>query len=80
MTTNISVVYSWLYNAIGKKLITVLILHAMSNTAAPLLPFLLMEEGKPENAYWIYAGVNVLAALIACYFIMRNQKTSDDKE
>jgi uncharacterized protein len=80
MTTSISVVYSWLYNASGKKLISVIFLHAMSNTAAPLLPFLLMEEGKPENAYWIYAGVNVLAALIAGYFIMRNKKAAGEKK
>ena len=46
MTTSISVVYSWLYNASNQKLIVVIIFHAMSNTAAPLLPFLLLEEGQ----------------------------------
>ncbi|MEN8243006.1 MAG: type II CAAX endopeptidase family protein, partial [Chloroflexota bacterium] len=75
MTTSISVVYSWLYNASNKKLIVALLFHAMSNTAAPLLPFLLWEEGKPENGYWVYAGVNVVAALIAFVFIKRQKRT-----
>jgi uncharacterized protein len=77
MTTSLSVVYSWLYNASKKKLITVIFFHAMCNTAAPLLPFLYMEEGKPENAYWVYAGVNVLAALIAGFFIHKSQMEGD---
>ncbi|MEE4195706.1 MAG: type II CAAX endopeptidase family protein [Anaerolineae bacterium] len=64
MTTSISLVYTWLYNASGKKLIAVLILHAMSNTAAPLLPFLHGIEGKPETAYWVYAAVNVVFGVI----------------
>jgi membrane protease YdiL (CAAX protease family) len=73
MTTSISVVYSWLYNASNKKLIVALLFHAMSNTAAPLLPFLLWEEGKPENGYWVYAAVNVIAALIAVVLIRRRK-------
>jgi hypothetical protein len=65
MTTSISVVYSWIYSASQKKLIVVIFFHAMSNTAAPLLPFLHTQAGQPENAYWVYAGINVLAALVA---------------
>jgi membrane protease YdiL (CAAX protease family) len=64
MTISISVVYSWLFNISNKKLIVALFFHAMSNTAAPLLPYLIWEEGKPETAYWVYSGVNVVAALI----------------
>jgi membrane protease YdiL (CAAX protease family) len=75
MTTSISVVYSWLYNASNQKLIAVIIFHAMSNTAAPLLPFLLLKDGKPESAYWVYAGVNVIAALIAGIYIQRTQQS-----
>jgi len=78
MTTSISVVYSWLYNASNKKLITVIIFHAMSNTAAPLLPFLLLEDGKPESAYWVYACVNVIAALIAGIYIQKTQHPDKD--
>jgi membrane protease YdiL (CAAX protease family) len=64
MTTSISVVYGWLYNVSHQKLSTVIIFHAMSNTAAPLLPFLIMKEGTPETAYWVYAAINVLVAVI----------------
>lgn len=74
MTTSISVVYGWLYNASNQKLIAALIFHAMSNTAAPLLPFLHMEDGKPETAYWVYAGVNVAAGIIFAFLIARDKK------
>jgi membrane protease YdiL (CAAX protease family) len=75
MTTSISVVYAWIFNASGKKMIIAMIFHAMSNTAAPLLPFLHMVDGKPETAYWVYAGVNVVAGIIFAYLIARDKKT-----
>ncbi len=74
MTTSISVVYAWLYNASDKKLMVVIFFHAMCNTAAPLLPFLHGEEGKAETAYWLYAGVNVVAGLIFAYLINKDAK------
>ena len=74
MTTSISIVYGWLFNASGKKLIIVIFFHAMSNTAAPLLPFLHLEDGKPESAYWVYAGVNVIIGIVFAYLITREKK------
>jgi len=74
MTISISVIYGWLYNASNQKLITVIIFHAMSNTAAPLLPFLIMKEGTPENAYWVYAVINLIAAVIVGYFILKAEQ------
>jgi hypothetical protein len=71
MTTSISIVYAWLYNSSGKKLIPVIFFHAMSNTAAPLLPFLHRNEGEPESAYWIYAAVNVIFGIIFAYIIVK---------
>jgi len=73
MTTSISVVYAWLYNSSGKKLILVLFLHAMSNTAAPLLPFLHGKLGEPENAYWLYAAVNVIVGMIFAYLLIKEK-------
>lgn len=73
MTTSISIVYSWLYNASNQKIVSVIIFHAMSNTAAPLLPFLLMKEGQPETAYWLYAGINVVAAVITGIYLQKTQ-------
>ena len=69
MTTSISVVYAWLYNASGKKLIPVLFFHAMSNTAAPFLPFLHGVTGQPERAYWIYAAVNMAFGALFAFLI-----------
>ena len=74
MTTSISVVYAWLYNASGKKLIPVLIFHAMNNTAAPLLPFLHGEVGKPELAYWLYVAVNVILGVVIAIKLVRESK------
>ncbi|MDO9557997.1 MAG: CPBP family glutamic-type intramembrane protease [Coriobacteriia bacterium] len=71
MTISISVVYAWLYNSGGKKLIPVMFFHAMSNTAAPFLPFLHGIEGQPETAYWVYAAVNVIFGAVFTYVIVR---------
>lgn len=78
MTVSISVVYAWLYNSSGKKLIPAMFFHAMSNTAAPLLPFLHGVEGKPESAYWVYAAVNVIFGAIFAYVIVRESRASQD--
>jgi membrane protease YdiL (CAAX protease family) len=74
MTTSISIMYAWLYNSSGKKLIVVMFFHAMNNTAAPLLPFLHGIEGKPESAYWIYAAVNVILGLIFAFVLVKGSK------
>ncbi len=74
MTTSISIMYAWLYNSSGKKLIVVIFFHAMNNTAAPLLPFLHGIEGKPESAYWIYAAVNVIFGAIFAYVLVKGSK------
>ena len=73
MTTSISIMYSWLYNSSGKKLIVVMFFHAMNNTAAPLLPFLHGIEGKPESAYWIYAAVNLVFGIIFAYVLFKDK-------
>jgi membrane protease YdiL (CAAX protease family) len=71
MTTSISLMYAWLYNSGGKKLILVMIFHAMNNTAAPLLPFLHGIVGKPECAYWLYSAVNVIIGIIFAYLLVK---------
>jgi hypothetical protein len=79
MTTSISIMYAWLYNSSGKKLIVVIFFHAMNNTAAPLLPFLHGIEGKPESAYWIYAAVNVLLGIIFSYALIKDKNRHNDE-
>ena len=78
MTTSISLIYAWLYKSSGKKLIVVMFFHAMSNTAAPLLPFLHGIEGKPESAYWIYAVVNVVFGLLFVFLLIKGSKPIKD--
>ena len=79
MTTSISIMYAWLYNSSGKKIIVVIFFHAMSNTAAPLIPFLHGVEGKPESAYWIYAAVNVLFGIIFAYLLVKGSKSAPEE-
>ena len=78
MTTSISLIYAWLFNASKKKLSTVIIFHAMANTAAPLLPFLHMKEGVPETGYWIYALVNLVAGIIFGFIILKTQQKKEN--
>jgi len=79
MTTSISLLYAWLYNASGKKLLVVMFFHAMNNTAAPLLPFLHGIEGKPERAYWIYAAVNVLFGILFATLLIKDRSKHQDE-
>ena len=74
MTTSQAVVYGWLYHASGQKLIIPLLFHAMNNTAPGPFPVFHMIPGKPETAYWIYTGVNILAGMIAAYLIRKDLK------
>ena len=74
MTTSISIMYAWLFNSSGKKLIVVMFFHAMNNTAAPLLPFLHGIQGKPERAYWIYVAVNVIFGIIFAFVLVKRSK------
>jgi uncharacterized protein len=74
MTTGISVVYAWLFNGSGQKISIVIIFHAMNNTAAPFLPYLRWEDGQPETAYWLYAAVNVVFALVFAFLIRQEDK------
>ena len=74
MTMSISIIYAWLYNSSGKKLVVALFFHAMNNTVAPLIPFLHGIEGKPESAYWIYAAVNVIFGIIFAYVLVKGAK------
>lgn len=66
-TTSVSVVYGWLYNAAGRKLIIPLLFHTMANTVAPFLPYLHGIEGRAETAYWLFSALNFLAALTVVY-------------
>ena len=79
MTTSISIVYAWLFNSSGKKLLVVMVFHAMNNTAAPLLPFLHGTEGIPETAYWLYVAVNVIFGLIFSYLLIKGSKRPNDE-
>lgn len=74
MTTSISVVYAWLFNASKQKLSIVIIFHAMNNTAAPLLPFLHAKAGIPESGYWVYAIINLISAVIIGTFMLISER------
>jgi membrane protease YdiL (CAAX protease family) len=70
-TSGLSFMYTWLYYASGRKLITMFLMHAMSNTAAPYLPYLHWQDGKPETAFWLFVVVTMIFGLFFAYR-MRN--------
>ena len=74
-TIFVSVVYAWIYNASGKKMIVAWIFHGMANMIVGFFPYFHMIDGEPETAYWVYAGVNVLAGLIAMFLILQRKKS-----
>ncbi len=79
MTTSISLIYGWLYNSSGKKLIVVLFFHAMNNTAAPLIPFLHGIEGKSETAYWVYAGINLVISVLFAVLLAKQSQPIEEE-
>ena len=76
MTTGVSLVYAYLYNASGQKLIIALFFHAMWNTASPLFPFLHQLDGVPQTGFWIFAVASAFAGLIAAFLIKRQEDLS----
>jgi len=71
MTIGVSLVYGYLYNLSGQKLIIALFFHAMWNTASPLFPFLHQLEDVPQTGFWVFAVVSALAGLVAAYLIKK---------
>jgi membrane protease YdiL (CAAX protease family) len=61
-TIGTSLIMACIYNASGKKVITTWIMHAMSNTVVPFFPIMHMEN-VPQPGYWLWVGLNSLAAL-----------------
>ncbi len=76
MTMGVSLVYAYLYNASGQKLIIALVFHAMWNTASPLFPFLHQLDGVPQTGFWVFAVASAFAGLIAAYLIKKQKKYS----
>lgn len=70
-TIGFSFMMTWLYYASGRKLITAFLIHAMSNVMAPYLPYLHWQDGKPETAFWLFAGMTFAIGLLFAY-LMRN--------
>ena len=79
-TTSSSVLYALLYNASGRKLIVPWLYHTMHNWAPGLYPYLHMVTGQPETAFWVFAGVSVLVALIAAGIIRRRSAHFDQAQ
>ena len=76
MTISISFVYSYIYiKTDGNKLIHILF-HGSSNAAMSVLYCLYANNpASDQPLYWVYVGVNILAALIVV-FLMRKKSDS----
>lgn len=66
MTTSMSAIIGWLYNAGGKKLILAILAHAASNMSIPFFPILHMESAK-HLGYWVWVGLTATVAIFLVF-------------
>lgn len=72
--TSWSVVIGIMYNVSGKKMVIPWVMHALANLSVPLFPVLFLED-VPQPGYWVWAGFNVLAAiLLSVWYQRKNNK------
>ncbi|MDO8847679.1 MAG: type II CAAX endopeptidase family protein [Coriobacteriia bacterium] len=61
--------YSYLYAAVreaaGKRTMAGLVAHGWGNAFVPLFPTIVMAEGAAQPRYWIWAGLTLLAGVVA---------------
>lgn len=61
--------YSYLYAAVreaaGRRTMAGLVAHGWGNAFVPLFPTIVMTEGKAQPRYWIWAGLTLLAGVVA---------------
>ena len=77
MTISISFVYSYIYiKTDGNKPVQVLF-HGSTNAAAALLYVLYVDNPASDQAlYWVYVGINIMAALIVVYLTRKTNESS----
>lgn len=61
--------YSYLYaafrEAAGKRTMAGLVAHGLGNAFVPLFPTIVMVDGAGQPRYWIWAGLTLLAGVLA---------------
>lgn len=71
--------YSYLYAAVrqaaGKRTMSGLIAHGWGNAFVPLFPTLVMSDGAPQQRYWIWAALTLLAGVVAMIVRMRVKRS-----
>lgn len=72
-TTSWSVVIGIIYNLSGKKVVIPWIMHAINNLSVPLFPVLFLAD-VPQPGYWIWAGFNVITAIILVFWFQHKWK------
>jgi uncharacterized protein len=67
--------YSYFFAAIraaaGKRTMAGLVAHGWGNAFVPLFPTLVMAEGAAQQRYWIWAGLTLLAGVLAMIVRLR---------
>lgn len=59
--------------AAGKRTMAGLVAHGWGNAFVPLFPTIVMAEGAAQPRYWIWAGLTLLAGLLA--MVVRSRRT-----
>ncbi len=68
--------YSFFFAAIraaaGKRTMAGLVTHGWANAFVPLFPVIVMAEGAVQQRFWIYAGLSLLAGVVAMIVRLRS--------
>jgi hypothetical protein len=66
--------FAWVRQASGKRTMAGLVAHGWGNAFVPLFPTLVMAGGAAQQRYWIWAGLTLLAGVVAMIVRMRTAR------
>jgi membrane protease YdiL (CAAX protease family) len=64
--------FAWVRQSSGKRTMAGLVAHGWGNAFVPLFPTIVMAGGAAQQRYWIWAGLTLLAGVVA--MIVRSRK------
>jgi hypothetical protein len=66
--------FAWVREASGKRTMAGLVAHGWGNAFVPLFPTIVMAGGAAQQRYWIWAGLTLLAGVVAMIVRMRTAR------
>ncbi|HUM89687.1 MAG TPA: CPBP family intramembrane metalloprotease [Prolixibacteraceae bacterium] len=63
LTVGYSLLFSWFRKLAGGKPFSGLYVHGLANAFIPLFPILIMQQGTPQPAFWIWVSLTLLSGI-----------------